>query len=193
MLHYYLTFSFHLKLALLTQLPTSNEKKIPPHLKIKPAKFHNGALLKIYTCIFVQFLSNFSCGKTVWMRLKASPALKGLKTTIFALSSERVNIDKQLGTLTQCWLDVGPASQTMDQHRANGLCLLGIILPLFNLFGDSIQIRAINKLGTWNICVIYVRDKQCANYYGGGLHGGWFLTRRLANFVRAASVTVGQH
>ena len=37
-----------------------------------------GALLKIYTCIFVQFLSNFSCGKTVWMRLKASPALKGL-------------------------------------------------------------------------------------------------------------------
>ena len=42
MLHYYLTFSFHLKLALLTQLPTSNERKIPPHLKIKPAKFHNG-------------------------------------------------------------------------------------------------------------------------------------------------------
>ena len=41
-LHYYLTFSFHLKLALLTQLPTSNERKIPPHLKIKPAKFHNG-------------------------------------------------------------------------------------------------------------------------------------------------------
>ena len=40
--HYYLTFSFHLKLALLTQLPTSNERKIPPHLKIKPAKFHNG-------------------------------------------------------------------------------------------------------------------------------------------------------
>ena len=38
-----------------------------------------GALLKIYTCIFVQFLSNFSCGKTVWMRLKASPALKGLR------------------------------------------------------------------------------------------------------------------
>ena len=37
-----LTFSFHLKLALLTQLPTSNERKIPPHLKIKPAKFHNG-------------------------------------------------------------------------------------------------------------------------------------------------------
>ena len=37
-----------------------------------------GALLKIYTCIFVQFLSNFSCGKTVGMRLKASPALKGL-------------------------------------------------------------------------------------------------------------------
>ena len=34
--------SFHLKLALLTQLPTSNERKIPPHLKIKPAKFHNG-------------------------------------------------------------------------------------------------------------------------------------------------------
>ena len=42
MFHYYLTFSFHLKLALLTQLPTSNERKIPPHLKIKPAKFHNG-------------------------------------------------------------------------------------------------------------------------------------------------------
>ena len=40
-LHYYLTFPFHLKLALLTQLPTSNERKIPPHLKIKPAKFHN--------------------------------------------------------------------------------------------------------------------------------------------------------
>ena len=37
-----LKFSFHLKLALLTQLPTSNERKIPPHLKIKPAKFHNG-------------------------------------------------------------------------------------------------------------------------------------------------------
>ena len=36
------SFSFHLKLALLTQLPTSNERKIPPHLKIKPAKFHNG-------------------------------------------------------------------------------------------------------------------------------------------------------
>ena len=31
-----------LKLALLTQLPTSNERKVPPHLKIKPAKFHNG-------------------------------------------------------------------------------------------------------------------------------------------------------
>ena len=44
-----------------------------------------GALLKIYTCIFVQFLSNFSCGKTVWMRLKASPALKGL--TGISLSS----------------------------------------------------------------------------------------------------------
>ena len=41
-LHYYLTFSFHLKLALLTQLPTSNERKIHPHLKIKPVKFHNG-------------------------------------------------------------------------------------------------------------------------------------------------------
>ena len=40
--HYYLTFSVHLKLALLTQLPTSNERKIPSHLKIKPAKFHNG-------------------------------------------------------------------------------------------------------------------------------------------------------
>ena len=37
-----LNISFHLKLALLTQLPTSNERKIPPHLKIKPAKFHNG-------------------------------------------------------------------------------------------------------------------------------------------------------
>ena len=42
MLHYYLTFSFHLKLALLTQLPTSNERKKPPHLKINPAKFYNG-------------------------------------------------------------------------------------------------------------------------------------------------------
>ena len=31
-----------MKLALLTQLPTSNERQIPPHLKIKPAKFHNG-------------------------------------------------------------------------------------------------------------------------------------------------------
>ena len=28
-------------LALLTQLPTSNERKIPPHLKIKLAEFHN--------------------------------------------------------------------------------------------------------------------------------------------------------
>ena len=42
MLHYYLTFSFHLKLALLTQLPTLNERKIPPHLKIKRATFYNG-------------------------------------------------------------------------------------------------------------------------------------------------------
>ena len=48
-----------------------------------------GALLKIYTCIFVQFLSNFSCGKTVWMRLKASPAFKGLNTEM-DLGSERV-------------------------------------------------------------------------------------------------------
>ena len=45
-LHYYLTFSFHLKLALLTQLPTSNERKIPPHLKIKLAKFHNGGFIQ---------------------------------------------------------------------------------------------------------------------------------------------------
>ena len=46
--------------------------------KLNLLNFTMGALLKIYTCIFVQFLSNFSCGKTVWMRLKASPALKGL-------------------------------------------------------------------------------------------------------------------
>ena len=60
MLHYYLTFSFHLKLALLTQLPTSNERKIPPHLKIKPAKFHNGGFtqdLYMHICsISVNFL-----------------------------------------------------------------------------------------------------------------------------------------
>ena len=31
--------SFEIGIA---QLPTSNERKIPPHLKIKPAKFHNG-------------------------------------------------------------------------------------------------------------------------------------------------------
>ena len=58
-LHYYLIFSFHLKLALLTQLPTSNERKIPPHLKIKPAKFHNGGFtqdLYMHICsIFVKF------------------------------------------------------------------------------------------------------------------------------------------
>ena len=77
MLHYYLPFSFHLKLALLTQSPTSNERKIPPHLKIKPAKFHNGGFtqdLYMHICS----ISVKSCGKTVWMRLKASPALKGL-------------------------------------------------------------------------------------------------------------------
>ena len=60
MLHYYLTFSFHLKLALLTQLTTSNERKIPPHLKIKPAKFHNGGFtqdLYMHICsISVKFL-----------------------------------------------------------------------------------------------------------------------------------------
>ena len=58
-LHYYLTFSFHLKLALLTQLPASNERKIPPHLKIKPAKFHNGGFtldLYLHICsISVKF------------------------------------------------------------------------------------------------------------------------------------------
>ena len=46
--------------------------------KLNLQTFTMGALLKIYTYIFVQFLSNVSCGKTVWMRLKASPALKGL-------------------------------------------------------------------------------------------------------------------
>ena len=59
-LHYYLTFSFHLKLALLTQLPTSNERKIPPHLKINPAKFHNGGFtqdLYMHICFnFCQIL-----------------------------------------------------------------------------------------------------------------------------------------
>ena len=59
MLHYYLTFSFHLKLALLTQLPTLNERKIPPQLKIKPAKFHNGGFaqdLYMHICsIFFKF------------------------------------------------------------------------------------------------------------------------------------------
>ena len=45
---------------LLTQLPTSNERKIPPHLKIKPAKFHNGGFtqdLYMHICsISVKFL-----------------------------------------------------------------------------------------------------------------------------------------
>ena len=51
-----------------------------------------GASRKIYTCIFVQFLSNFSCGKTVWMRLKASPALKGLTGSSYDFPSlERGN------------------------------------------------------------------------------------------------------
>ena len=45
-LHYYLTFSFHLKLALLTQLPASNERKIPPHLKIKPVINHNWGFIQ---------------------------------------------------------------------------------------------------------------------------------------------------
>ena len=58
-----------------------------------------GALLNIYTCIFVQFLSNFSCGKTVWMRLKASPALKGL----------RVNARKSSGSRFPLWSSIGPA------------------------------------------------------------------------------------
>ena len=52
--------SFHLKLALLTQLPTSKERKILPHLKIKPAKFHNGGFtqdLYMHICsISVKFL-----------------------------------------------------------------------------------------------------------------------------------------
>ena len=70
-----------MNLALLTQLPTSNERKIPAQSKIKPAKFHNGGFTaKFIHWKFVQFLSNFSCGKTVWMRLKASPALKWLIT-----------------------------------------------------------------------------------------------------------------
>ena len=54
--------------------------------KLNLLNFTMGALLKIYTCIFVQFLSNFSCGKTVWMRLKASPALKGLMTFVRTFS-----------------------------------------------------------------------------------------------------------
>ena len=40
-LHYYFTFFIYLKLALLTQLPASNEREIPPHLQIKPVLIHN--------------------------------------------------------------------------------------------------------------------------------------------------------
>ena len=75
MLHYYLTFSFHLKLALLTQLPTSNERKIPPQLKIKPAKFHNGG--------FTQDLYMHICSISVKFQLWKSSmnALKSVART----------------------------------------------------------------------------------------------------------------
>ena len=75
MLHYYLTFSFNLKLALLTQLPTSNERKIPPHLKIKPAKFHNGG--------FTQDLYMHICSISVKFRLwkNSMNALKSVART----------------------------------------------------------------------------------------------------------------
>ena len=61
-----------------------------------------GALLKIYTCIFVQFLSNFSCGKTVWMRLKASPALKGL--TQFPASNDEKYLYSCRNRHQQYWI-----------------------------------------------------------------------------------------
>ena len=79
-LHYYLTFSFHLKLALLTQLPTSNERKIPPHLKIKPAKFHNGG--------FTQDLYMHICSISVKFQLwkNSMNALKSVART------RRVNV-----------------------------------------------------------------------------------------------------
>ena len=79
-LHYYLTFSFHLKLALLTQLPTSNEREIPPHLKITSAKFHNGG--------FTQDLYMHICSISVkfWLWKNSMNALKSVART------QRVNM-----------------------------------------------------------------------------------------------------
>ena len=37
-----LNISLSFEVGIARQLPTSNERKIPPHFKIKPAKFHNG-------------------------------------------------------------------------------------------------------------------------------------------------------
>ena len=71
--------------------------------KLNLLNFTMGALLKIYTCIFVQFLSNFSCGKTVWMRLKASPALKGL-ITFAVINQTSPNLQGSCRNNSQCCL-----------------------------------------------------------------------------------------
>ena len=46
----------------------------------------------------------------------------------------------------------------MIEAKAEVKCDYSIEL---NLFCDNIQVHSINKLSTWHICVISVRNKQC--------------------------------
>ena len=86
-----------MKLALLTQLPTSNERKIPPHLKIKPAKFHNGGFTQDLYMHICSISVKFKLWKNSMNALKSVARTQGVKrqikrvnTTIVALSVVRV-------------------------------------------------------------------------------------------------------
>ena len=106
-----------------------------------------GALLKIYTCIFVQFLSNFSCGKTVWMRLKASPALKGL-----------ISIKKAVSIIIDLLIFVGYQRQQLHERTFAFVHCWDVLHPLYDsttfwplLYydtGPAMPLQILNTVGT---------------------------------------------
>ena len=147
MLHYYLIFSFHLKLALLTQLPTSNERKIPPHIKIKPAKFHNGGFtqdLYMHICsISVKFQlwkNSMNALKSVarTQRVKCWGRVASAHSALGSDTCKRCRRWPDIGlmyvTLTHCiskgvttrWPHARRRWAKLDQHWVNVSCLLGL-------------------------------------------------------------------
>ena len=98
-------------------------------LKLNLLNFTMGALLKIYTCTFLQFLSNFSCEKNsinalksvartqrvnMWYWIKLNPILGGRWNEIEPASSP-----KDMGLWSDVRLKFGPLSATLAQHQPN--------------------------------------------------------------------------